>query len=173
MGKVWRAGLDTAVLEENAKLLVVLESPFSAFAYARATACRLPHHHWVEKVDLHQIETLDSLDNVEIHVTDHPINCSVFLTQDAVFYDPYLWATPKPGEANENHFWVFEFKKALDPEYDCYKILKLHFDFLFQESIPLAQFLGEKHTRYNQLTSEFEAKIDRHMKGISNDVTNK
>jgi hypothetical protein len=166
-GKVYRGGLGDAIYDDKAMLSVVLESPFSPFAYARALACHEIHHHWDEKVDIYQLEKLDELENVNIQVTEHPVNCSLFFTSEAVFYDPYLWSKPKKSEAVENHFWVFDFERINDglSDYECYHLLKLHFDFLFKESIPLKDFLGENRESYLNFTKKFSRKMSEKHKG--------
>ena len=161
VGRVWRAGLGDAITDDKIKFSVVLESPFSAFSYARALASQERKHQWKEKMDLDQIEKLENMENVNIRVTEYPINCSLFFTSEAVFYDPYLWSKPKKAEPVENHFWVFDFEKkseSLD-DFECYHLLKLHFDFLYKESTPLLDFLGEGRKRYEELTREFEQKM--------------
>ena len=64
-----------------------------------------------------------------------------FLTSQAVYYDPYLWALTYHGGRTENKFWVFEFDKVSDVDLDCYSLLEKHFEFLLRNSIPLEEFL--------------------------------
>lgn len=159
-GKVWRAGLGDAITKLKAEFQVILESPFSQFAITRALANGVSHHHWEEKVFLPELEKLNEHDNVTIAVTEHPMNCSLFFTSAAVLYDPYLWALPKPDGRTENNFWVFEFRNVESNDYyDCYNLLKMHFDFLATESTSLKDFLGENSKRYDDFTQEFHRKI--------------
>ncbi len=158
-GKVWRVGLGTAIETLNIPFQVVLESPFSQFALTRALANRVTHSHWEEKVIVPVLEKLDSYNNVEIRITDHPINCSLFFTSDAVFYDPYLWALPNISGRTENNFWVLEFGQAESAVYDCYALLEGHFSFLATKSQPLGEFLGEGRQRYKKLSRQFSDRI--------------
>jgi hypothetical protein len=158
-GKVWQMGLDEAITELKAEFQMVLASPFSQFAITRAIANRVEHNQWEDKAILSRLEELDGYDNVIIRVTEHSVNCSLFFTSDAVFYDPYLWALPKPHGRTENNFWVFEFRKAERKDYDCYSLLEKHFNFLATESTPLKDFLGEGRKRYEDLAQELRRKI--------------
>ena len=160
-GIVWSHGLKDAVFD-GAAFKVVLESPFSEHAYARALASGIKLHHWQEKVDLHHLKEITEKYKVEVKVTSFPVNCSLFFTSEDVFYDPYLWALPEKEERVENHFWVFDFKKIEDRlsyKYECYNLLEKHFNFLFEHGIPLKDFLGENDENYNKLTDEFPQKL--------------
>jgi hypothetical protein len=94
-----------------------------------------------------------------MRVTEHPVNCSLFFTSDAVFYDPYLWGLPNPSGRTENNFWVFEFRRSEHKKYDCYPLLEKHFEFLELESLPLKDFMGADRKRYEQLNQEFLRKL--------------
>jgi len=140
-GSVWQAGLGQAVSEGRARLEAVLESPFSDFAFCRAVANEDTRHHWESGVDLAELSLWAKLPNVAIHVTDMPLNCALFFTSKSVYYDPYLWARPSRADTTEHNFWVFEFRKCTDANYDCYGLIGKHFDFLWRNSMPLQQFL--------------------------------
>ena len=159
LGKVWRAGLGEAITQSEAELQVVLASTSSAFAIARALANGVEYDQWKDKVTPRRLEEVDGYDNVTIRVTEHPILCSLFFTSEAVFFDPYLLAKPKTSERTENNFLVLEFRRADDKRYDCYSILKMHFDFYWRESVSLKDFIGEGRKRYNRLSQEFSRKI--------------
>ncbi len=155
-GVVWQdLGLCEAV-QSGVKFTVVLESPFSDYAKARALANRVHYHHWEEKTVRYELEKLAESDNVTINVTEHPLTCSLFITSNAALYDPYLWALREPAGRTENNFWVFEFRKVDDLKYDCYKLLEKHFDFLLSTSIPLKEFVGEGWDTYVKRTEEFK-----------------
>jgi len=159
MGWVWRNALQKAVSIPGARFDIVLESPFSDFAFARAIACKVEHHHWKEKLSLPDLLHLADAPQVHVIVTEHPINCSLFLTKTAVLYDPYLWALPNPGGRVENNFWVFQFRKAIEPNTDCYSHLEKHFQFHLDQGITLKAFLGKNGDRYEALTKAFERKL--------------
>jgi len=122
-------------------IVAVLESPFSDFALTRALANGVHHHHWQEKGPPEILVDLLQYPNVTIRVTDRAVLCSLFLTSQAVYYDPYLWALPFPGARIENNFWVLEFTKVKDSDRDCYALLEKHFDFLRSHSVPLEEVL--------------------------------
>ncbi len=168
-GQSWKVGLGDAILDIKASFSVVLESPFSLFAKTRALANQVTHHHWQEKISLSELEKLNQLDNVSIRVTEHAVNCSLFFTRRAVFYDPYLWARPKPARKTENNFWVFEFTKVDEQDYDCYELLMKHFDFIESTSIPLQEFLGENHKKYNENTVRFRQEMEAKLKKFLNE----
>lgn len=165
MGNVWIQGLRKAVAD-GVEFKVVLESPFSSHAYARALACNIDYHHWTKKVDLNHLEQIiNEYNNLEIKVTPHPVNCSLFFTSESVYFDPYLWALPEIGERVENHFWVFEFMKSNDSKrltdkYECYSLLELHFEFLYKHSVTLKKFLGPDRKNYYKLSDEFPKKLN-------------
>jgi len=146
-GPVWQqAGLSQLIGDGKVKFDVVLESPFSSFAETRALANKVHHNHWDERQLLSHLVELLKYTNFNCRVTSEAITCSLFLTSRAVYFDPYLWALPSPSslERTENKFWVFEFDKVIDPRcvnLDCYKLLEKHFDFIYQNGIPLEQFL--------------------------------
>jgi hypothetical protein len=141
-GKVWiEAGLGKLIMSGEIEITVVLESPFSPFAVTRAIANKVDHHHWQEKQQPHDLVELLQYPNVTLKVTEEAVNCSLFLTNQAIFYDPSLWALPSPSSRTENKFWVFEFDRVNDPDYDCYWLLEKHFDFLLQRSVPLEEVL--------------------------------
>jgi hypothetical protein len=166
-GIVWSHGLNKAI-SDGALYKIVLESPFSEHAYARALASRITRHHWNERVDLTHLREINEKGNVEIKVTSFPVNCSLFFTRENVFYDPYLWALPNHEDRVENHFWVFDFKKLEDEsskDYECYTHLEKHFDFLFEHAIPLNDFLGQNDKNYNRLTEEFPNRLNGLQRG--------
>lgn len=140
MGKVWLRGLGEAIMNNEAEFSVVLESPFSPFAKARALANEVSWDHWYFKVNPTELIQMGKNYSLTVRVTEHPVNCSLFFTNEAVFYDPYLWGRPSKARPNENNFWVFEFRKAPDPEYDCYSLLEKHFSFLWDNSETLEEF---------------------------------
>ncbi len=141
-GKVWvDAGLGKLITKGEINITVILESPFAPFAITRAIANKVDHHHWQEKQNPVDLIDLLQYPNVSIRVTDEAVNCSLFLTSQAIFYDPYLWALDSPHSRTENKFWVFEFDRVSNIEYDCYSLLEKHFDFLLHYSIPLEEVL--------------------------------
>jgi len=158
-GKVWRAGLGEALAKQEATLNVVLESPFSRFAVARALANKVRHHHWEEKMPTGVLDRLAEHPKISIAVTEDPVNCSLFFTSHAVFYDPYLCFFPDAGGPTENNFWVFEFQRSTEPDYDCFDLLRKHLDFLASTSVPLKEFLGEDNAHYLQRTEEFREMV--------------
>ena len=112
-GLVWAdAGLGQLITSGAIEIVAVLESPFSDFALTRALANGVDHHHWQEKQPPENLVDLLQYPNVTIRVTDRSVNCSLFLTSQAVYYDPYLWALPFPGARAENNFWVLEFTRG-------------------------------------------------------------
>jgi hypothetical protein len=140
-GAVWQARLGQLITDGIVEMTVVLESPFSDFAVTRAVANRVKHHQWEEKQIPEDLVELLQYPNISIRVTEEVTTCSLFLTSQAVYYDPYLWALPDAPGRTENNFWVFEFDRVEEPEYDCYMLLERHFDFLFHHSVPLEQVL--------------------------------
>ena len=164
-GKVWDAGLGEAIVERNATLTVILESPFSPFSKTRALANRFTHHNWQEKISIDRLKGLATHDNVTVRVTEHPVNCSLFFTNKAVFYDPYLWAKPKEHSRTENNFWVFEFMRMSNPDYDyeCYQLLARHFNFLLSTSVDLIGFLDEHEyiTETEQFQQDMKTELEK------------
>lgn len=141
-GPVWTsAGLGKLIVEKVVDIVVVLESPFSQFALTRALANDIEMHHWQDKQDPYHLISLLQYPNVSIRVTNMAMNCSLFLTSQAIYYDPYLWALPHSSERCENKFWVLEFAKVNDRDRDCYSLLEKHFEFLFLYSVPLEEIL--------------------------------
>lgn len=164
-GHVWLdSGLGNAV-HNGARFTVVLQSPFCSFALTRALACdKNERHHWEEKVGEQDLQELAKLENVDIHVTECPVNCSVFFTSRSVFFDPYLWGVPeseRPAGRPENNFWVFEFRKVDDSKFDCYELLRLHFRFLLEHSEPLESFLNGHALSYKDRTEKFHELVRR------------
>jgi len=155
VGKVWLCGLGPAIMSEEAEFSVVLESPFSAFSETRALANDKGRDHWEYKVNIPELLELVKGYRVRIRVTDLAVNCSLFFTSKAVFYDPYLWARPTPAHPTENNFWVFEFCSAANPKYDCYSLLEKHFDFLEHNSEPLEEFLYSHPKSFEDRRREF------------------
>jgi len=149
-GAAWKAGVGAKVIAGSA-LDVVLCSPFSSFANARAHANRTTLDHWKHSVSLPRLRDLEKNHNVTIKVTEHPINCSLFFVGESVFYDPYLWSSPSAESATENNFWVIEFARTSteDPA-DSYNLLEGHFNFLWKESIPLETFVSEHGGQFLQ-----------------------
>jgi len=142
IGPVWAdAGLGKLITDGVVDMVVVLESPFSHFALTRALANGVEHHQWQEKQTPENLVTLLQYPNVSIRVTDMAVNCSLFLTSQAVYYDPYLWGLPHAGERTENKFWVLEFTRISDKDCDCYTLLEKHFEFLLRYSVPLEEVL--------------------------------
>jgi hypothetical protein len=141
-GPVWAdARLGQLITTGVIEIVAVLESPFSDFALTRALANGVDHHHWYEKQTPENLVNLLQYPNVTIRVTDRSVNCSLFLTSQAVYYDPYLWALPHLDARTENNFWVLEFARVKDRDRDCYALLEKHFDFLFSYSVPLEEVL--------------------------------
>jgi hypothetical protein len=141
IGPVWTgAGLGKLITSGAVRMTIVLESPFSHFAITRALANRVFHHQWKEKMGVDNLIRLLQYPNVSVRVTEVGVNCSLFFTSRAVYYDPYLWALPHSLARTENKFWVFEFDKVKDP-CDCYTFLEKHFDFLVCHSVPLEEVL--------------------------------
>jgi hypothetical protein len=159
MGKVWRGGLGDAILKDGVEFSVVLESPFSPFAFTRALANERKWDHWKEKVYIEELTGLVKNHKVEVRVSEHPMNCSLFFTSSAVFYDPYLWGRPSPAGATENNFWVFEFRAVADPDYDCYGLLGRHFDFLWRNSESLEEFLVSSPTNFEDRRDDFHERL--------------
>jgi hypothetical protein len=187
-GPVWKAGLGQLIAGGVVDMTVVLESPFSPFAVTRALANRVRHHQWEEKQVPDDLIELLQYPNISIWVTEQVTTCSLFFTSQAVYYDPYLWALPDAPGRTENNFWVFEFDRAGEPEYDCYTLLEKHFSFLLSHSIPLEQVLHTpeqgspipkgkdfynlfKNTpevalnRYEKLTEEFRRTMTKRYRG--------
>ena len=158
-GKVWLSGLGDAITKANAQISAVLASPFSQFAITRALANDVSHQQWEWRGMPPQLADLVERKNVELRVTGFPVNCSLFFTSKAVFYDPYLWGRPNNATPTENNFWVFEFQNKNDPGYDCYQLLEKHFEFLLKESVPMKEILGERLARYRELARRFEEKM--------------
>ena len=140
-GAVWQQRLGKLITNRLIDMTVVLELPFSSFAMTRALANEVSHHHWEEKINPKFLADLLEYTNIHIRVTEEAVNCSLFLTSQAVYYDPYLWALTYHGGRTENKFWVFEFDKVSDVDLDCYSLLEKHFEFLLRNSIPLEEFL--------------------------------
>jgi len=188
LGLVWKARLGELITRGVVEMSVVLESPFSHFAVTRAVANKVDRHHWQEKQRPENLIELLQYPNISVRVTDASVNCSLFFTSQAVYYDPYLWALPHPASRTENNFWVFEFDKVSDPRYDCYTLLEKHFEFLHRYSVPLEEVLhtpeegstlprGKEFydlyrensdvalNRYEALTKEFQQKVRTLLKG--------
>jgi hypothetical protein len=159
-GTVWAgAGLGRVVKDRNCRFEVILESPFSDFAECRALANGTTNHHWFEKVNRSELQKLAAeRSGVSVRVTDIPVNCSLFITTNSIFYDPYLWAAPDSVQRTENNFWVFEFGRTPERDYNCYDILVRHFDFVRQHSISLNHFLSAQHS-YDRRTEAFERRM--------------
>jgi len=151
-GAVWKhAGLSKIITEEKATFDVVLQSPFSFFAFNRAIANRVEHSHWDEKQKPENLaELLKYSPSLNIMVTEYALNCSLFFTSKSVLYDFYLWSAPNSSDRTENNFMALEFKRASGSRYDSYRLLEKHYDFFLTKSIPLEEFLhtpesGQKH----------------------------
>jgi hypothetical protein len=142
-GKMWNSGLGDALMSDKATISCVLQSPDSDFAVARALANGVKDHHWALKPGLSSLKMLHERKNVEIRVTRHPINCSLFFTKQTALYDPYLWGKLKAGDATENNFWVFRFERmgGEGKEAGCYQLLQSHFEFLLSNSVPFAEVM--------------------------------
>jgi len=126
--------------------------------------------------------SLSKRPNVKITVTGFPVNCSLFFTRRAVFYDPYLWGCKAPGTPTENNFWVFEFQKVANDELDCFGILERHFEFLAGLSIPVSEiehlqprrisgFLGPDLTIYEERRKKFDELLVKIRKDDNYDPT--
>jgi hypothetical protein len=181
-GVVWRAGLGDALVSGKAEMKVILASPFSSFAVTRALANDVVLDQWDDRGIPGALRQLVELKNVSIRVTGFPVNCSLFFTSSAVFYDPYLWGRPSRSVRTENNFWVFEFTNKDDPGYACYHLLEKHFDFLAGEigeggdllhvgPKSIREFMGEDDRRYEELRLQFRARIKRIREGENYDPT--
>jgi hypothetical protein len=172
MGNVWNdAHLGELLEAGRMNLIVVLESPFADFAQTRAAANNTLNDHWVERQPPEGLIELLRHPNIQIRVTSIPVNCSLFITSKNVLYDPYLWGRPHPGEATENNFWVFEFCPADDKHRDCYNLLNRHFDFCFEHSKRLEDFLyipqaGESQRYGLDFYVAFQAAPDKYLAGF-------
>ena len=128
---------------------------------ARALACKVNHHHWNEKLSLEDLKNLARMPHVNVRVTEHPANCSLFFTKTSVLYDPYLWALPCDGGRVENNFWVFQFSRVKELEHDCYKLLEKHFKFHFDQGIPLVEFIGHDEQEYRRQEKIFHDRVNK------------
>jgi hypothetical protein len=165
-GPVWKSAGIGSLIEngEIKKLEVVLESPFTSFAETRALANNVVNHQGEEKQIMGHLVELLKYPNVDLRVTGESITCSLFLTSQAVYYDPYLWSLPEVLARTENNFWVLEFDKVTNPKLanmDCYGLLERHFEFLQKNSIALEKLLhhpepGAKAPRKEQYCRLFE-----------------
>lgn len=169
-GPVWSSGLFNAVCG-GAKFTVILESPFSNFAVTRALANDLEFTHWKDKVQCLALSKVEKTykNNLEIRVTDRAVNCSLFFTQQAVIFDPYLWLYPlPPGGRTENNFCVFEFSHSSRCDTgckinhkcsigNCYTVLDRHFEFISRTGKPFSQFLDE--TDFQQEEERFAERV--------------
>jgi len=162
-GKVWKLGLGSAIENGSVSLYAVLASPFSEFAFARAVANHVAYDQWENRGMLKHLESLSEKQNVELRVTPHPVNCSLFLTSVAIFYDPYLWGRPGEAIPTENNFWVIEFQRASLSSYDCYGLLEQHFSFLWNTATPLGVFLGPDSHAYHLAARDFSARVNHEL----------
>jgi hypothetical protein len=142
-GPVWKAKLGKLVTRGDVSIFVILESPFSQFAMTRALANKVAYHHWEDRQGPNHMIELLQYPNVTLRVTNETVNCSLFFSSQAVYYDPYLWALPHSGGRTENNFFVFEFQKVANPSQGCYGLLEKHFEFIAHNSIPLEELLHE------------------------------
>ena len=157
--RVWNGEFREAVLSGKARYDVVLQSPDSDFAVARALANEVDGHHWGDWICGKHMKDLAKRHNVNIRVTDLPVNCSMFFTSTAVLLDPYFWA--KIETATENHFWVFEFTSSEggEPSGDCYAYLEKHFAMLFEHGVPL----NKVFSKYKNYSLRFKRRLDKRM----------
>jgi hypothetical protein len=167
-GPVWNdAKLGDKLVNGSMKMTAILESPFADFAITRAMANHLDTHQWQEKQKIENLLELLKYRNITLLVTEVPVNCSLFFTSDDVFYDPYLWPM-KSGKRTENNFWVFEFTRTEDLDRDCYTILERHFDFCFEKSIRLEDFLftpgmNEKQLYGQDFTNAYKSDPEKYL----------
>jgi TIR domain len=188
-GQVWKtAGLGELITSGQIEIAVVLESPFSHFAMTN----QINQNQWEDKQSVSALVSLLKYPNVSLRVTDFAVNCSLFMTSSAVYYDPYIWALPFPGGRTENNFWVLEFENT-DKHRNCYWLLGTHFDFLRSKSIPIEDFLHRAENgkatpngmsfydfylenpqvalnRYNKLNKEFSKTLNNQGKEHGNDI---
>ncbi len=99
--------------------------------------------------------------SVEVRVTEQPVNCSLFFTSTRVLYDPYLWSLMREGGRVENNFWVLEFEKRENPDFDCYEVLERHWRFLWTHSTSLAAWLGPEGHDYSRRTNMFRRQLTK------------
>jgi hypothetical protein len=156
-GIVWKEGLKE-VISGGLPFSVVLASPFSSFAETRALANWVTHNQWQEK-GLDAALKAFRHTNVTIRVTEHPVECSLFLAGDSVHYDPYVWGRTEANDRTENRFWVLEFRKTGARFRDPYILLEKHFEFLWKQSTPLREFVGDHWTVYDRRTRLFNQKM--------------
>jgi hypothetical protein len=136
-GTVYGEGLARAI-ERGAKVEAVVESPFTNLA-AESGRSSITDQRYAAINDLRALER--SRLHVSVNVTDIALNCSLFFTRHSVLFRPYLLSSTEPTGSTEHNFWVIEFRKVEEGDFECYGILEKHFEALRQNSVPLSEFL--------------------------------
>jgi hypothetical protein len=120
-------------IEEKFNVTIIIENPFSENGKIRrrADGNALP---WRD-LSWERIEELNSkYENLTFLFTGLPIMCSLFFTDNIVFYDPYHFGRLPEQESTKNHFLVFEFNKPSKyNKISTYNTLKSHFDFIMAD----------------------------------------
>lgn len=120
-------------LEQGVQVVVILENPYSENGTIRHRADEVPGP-WRDLSWIRIKELTDKYTNLKIYFTSAPIHCSLFLTDNSVFYDPYHFGKLKKWETSKNNFLVIEFEKCKDSnEPKFYELLKRHFDFVLRD----------------------------------------
>ncbi|MER8961105.1 hypothetical protein [Mesorhizobium sp. M0701] len=88
------------------------------------------------------IRACNEFSNLEVRFVDAGMSCSVFITQDEAYFDPYHLA--EDGGRISNRFMCLKMRKGDVPQgISNYEMMGRHFDALWKASIPLEDWLNK------------------------------
>ncbi|WP_319410934.1 hypothetical protein [uncultured Cohaesibacter sp.] len=96
------------------------------------------------------IRASNEFHNLEIRFADRGMSCSVFITEDEAYFDPYHLA--EDGGRISNRFMCWKMKKTDVTEgISNYEMVRRHFDALWDASTPLEDWIANNSERVDAL----------------------
>lgn len=103
------------------------------------------------------IRASNDFPHLEIRFADRGMSCSVFITEDEAYFDPYHLA--EDGGRISNRFMCLKMRKTAVLEgVSNYEMVRRHFDALWAASTPMADWLENNHERMDILPELFARK---------------
>lgn len=137
-------------LAERVPFKVVLLDPFSAEKAVR-NRVNLAGELFDAKLPLGDIiRQCNEFSDLEVRFASAGMTCSVFITNDVAYFDPYHLA-PDGGRIS-NLFLCLRFRKMkIDTGLSNFELASRHFDQIWQQSIPLENWLEKYKGQLDQL----------------------
>lgn len=144
-GKNWRqrfggrfVGVERR-LDSGVPMTVILENPYDENGRLRLQADGETQP-WTDMPWARLEQLVDRYErNLEVSFTSVPMFCSLFFTDQSVFYDPYHFGTVAQGQPTKNNFLVIEFdNRQSRAGKSSYATLERHFEFVRQSGMTMS-----------------------------------